>query len=243
MSRAEASPGGQSIRPVLATKRSDAVYEVLEQLISSGQLPPGSRFPPERDLAAQLSVSRNSVREAVRELELKQLVERKAGRGTVVLALPSDGHRSLLDDLASGDRDLLEIMDFRLTIEPPIAAHAAARRTRGSLLTLERLLEEMKGETRPDRVAELDRAFHASVALATHNQLLVRLSEVTSEWLRQSRRETLQSRRRRAASLEGHRRIYEAVRAGDSEAAREAMAAHVMQVREIIGGRSTDGDA
>lgn len=226
------------MRPLLSTKRSDAVYEVLEQLISTGQLPPGGRIPGERELAAQLGVSRNSVREAVRELELKQLVERRSGRGTIVLANRSEGHQGLLDDLSTADRDVLEIMDFRLTIEPPIAAHAAVRRTQGSLLRLGRLLEEMDAELRPDRIAELDREFHAAIARATHNRLLMRLSEVTSEWLRQSRREALQSRRRRAVSLEGHRRIYEAVRDGNGDAAREAMADHVRQVREIIARRT-----
>jgi GntR family transcriptional repressor for pyruvate dehydrogenase complex len=227
-----------------ATKRSDAVYDVLEQIIASGQLSPGSRVPAERDLAAQLGVSRNSVREAVRELELKQLVERRSGRGTIVRKLQPNGHQALLDDLATADRDVLEIMDFRLTIEPPIAAHAAERRTQGSLTRMRRLLEEMESETRSARVAELDREFHAAVARATHNRLLVRLGDVTSEWLRQSRNETLQSRRRRAASLEGHRRIYEAVRAGDAEAARLAMAAHIQQVRQIIERRTpTPGDA
>jgi GntR family transcriptional repressor for pyruvate dehydrogenase complex len=243
MASGKASPVDASIRPLLATKRSDAVYEVLEQLIASGQLPPGSQIPTERDLATQLGVSRNSVREAVRELELKQLVERRSGRGTIVLAMPTDGHQALLDDLGGVERDLLEIMDFRLAIEPPIAAHAASRRTRGSLLRLERLLDEMEAETRPDRVAELDREFHGAVAFATNNRLLVRLNEVTSEWLRQSRRETLQSRRRRAVSLEGHRRIYEAVRAGDADDARAAMADHVQQVREIIERRSSSGDS
>lgn len=234
-------PPVRSLPSLRATKRSDAVYDVLEQIIASGQLPPGARVPAERDLAAQLGVSRNSVREAVRELELKQLVERRSGRGTIVLNAQSDGHRNLLDDLATADRDVLEIMDFRLTIEPPIAAHAATRRTQGSLTRMARLLAEMERETRPDRVAELDREFHAAVARATHNRLLVRLGDVSSEWLRQSRREALQSRHRRAASLEGHRRIYEAVRAGDPDAAHTAMAEHIKQVRRIIERReSTD---
>jgi DNA-binding FadR family transcriptional regulator len=217
-----------------ATKRSDAVYEVLEGLMVSGQLAPGARIPAERELADQLGVSRNSVREAVRELELKGLVERRSGRGTIVVESQGGRPGTLLDDMAPYARDLLEIMDFRLTIEPPVAALAAERRTQGSLAGLARLLDEMAGESRGNRTAELDREFHAAVARATANQLLVRLSEVTSEWLSQSRHSALQSQRRRSASLAGHRRIYEAIAAGDAQAARAAMVDHVVQVRQII---------
>lgn len=245
-----AQPVEWSSLPLRATKRSDAVYDILEQLIASRQIPPGSRLPTERDLAAQLGVSRNSVREAVHELELKRLVERRSGRGTLVLDAQAGAHGGLLDELGSDDRDLLEIMDFRLTIEPPIAGLAAERTTRGGLTRLARLLDEMAAETDPARVAELDYSFHAAVARATHNRLLVRLHEVSSEWLRQSRREALQSRRRRSASLAGHRRIYEAIQAGDRDAAHAAMADHIHQVRRIIEphladdrlGRAVGGD-
>jgi GntR family transcriptional repressor for pyruvate dehydrogenase complex len=245
-----AQPVEWSSLPLRATKRSDAVYDILEQLIASGQIPPGSRLPPERDLATQLGVSRNSVREAVHELELKRLVERRSGRGTLVLNAQSGTHGALLDELGSNERDLLEIMDFRLAVEPPIAGLAAERTTRGGLTRLARLLDEMEEEADPARVAELDHSFHAAVARATHNRLLVRLHEVSSEWLRQSRREALQSRRRREASLAGHRRIYDAIKAGDREGAHAAMVDHIEQVRRIIQphlagdgmGRAVGGD-
>lgn len=220
--------------PFRATKRSEAVYDILEQLIASRRLPPGARLPAERDLATQLGVSRNSVREAVHELELKRLVERRSGRGTLVLDPQASPSGSLLNELDAEERDLLEIMDFRLAVEPPIAALAARRSTRGNLTRMSRLLDAMADEKLPTRVAEMDQSFHAAVAGATHNRLFVRLHAVSSEWLRQSRREALQSRQRRAASLAGHRRIYDAIKAGDSDAAHAAMLDHVEQVRKII---------
>jgi GntR family transcriptional repressor for pyruvate dehydrogenase complex len=142
--------------------------------------------------------------------------------------------------MAADERDLLEIMDFRLAVEPPIAALAADRSTRGNLARMSRLLDEMADEKRPARIAELDQRFHAAIANATHNRLLVRLHAVSSEWLRQSRREALQSRQRRAASLSGHRRIYDAIRARDRDAAHAAMTDHVQQVRDIIEPRPSD---
>ncbi|MGH2428128.1 MAG: FadR/GntR family transcriptional regulator [Candidatus Limnocylindria bacterium] len=224
---------------VTASKLSDAVYSTLERLISSGQLPPGARLPSERDLAVSLGVSRNSVREAVHELELKRLVDRRAGRGTIVLD-PEKGvdHRSLLGELSAEDRNLIEIMDFRLTIEPPMAGVAASRTTRRDLKRLEELLDQMEREDDPRQVAELDVAFHSAVARATQNPLLTRLHEVSSRWLRTSRRRALQSNRRRAASLAGHRRIYAALAARDADAARTAMIDHISQVRRIIDPRA-----
>lgn len=222
----------ERLRPA---RLSAAVYEVLERLIA-GQ-PPGSRLPTERQLAEQLGVSRTSVREAVYELELKRLVERRSGRGTVILDPGEAGpYGVLLGELGKVDQDLAEVMDFRLAMEPPVAGLAAQRATRGDLARLAAILAEMRGERQRARTAELDYAFHAAVARATHNRLMGRLHEVSAEWLRASRREALQTRARREASLAGHGRIYDAIKARDQEAARAAMADHVEQVRTIIGG-------
>lgn len=218
-----------------AAKRSDAVFEILEHLIASRQLPPGSRLPPERDLAVQLGVSRNSVREAVHELELKRLVERRSGRGTIVLDTSrTTPHGNLLEELSKEERDLLEIMDFRLAIEPPIAGLAAERATRGNLSRLTSILDEMANERSATRTAELDYAFHSAIARATQNRLLVRLHDVSATWMRSSRREALQTRARRATSLAGHRRIQQAIAAHDREGAKAAMADHIEQVRRVI---------
>jgi GntR family transcriptional repressor for pyruvate dehydrogenase complex len=219
-----------------AAKRSDAVYDILEQLIASRQLPPGARLPPERDLAAQLGVSRSSVREAVHELELKRLIERRAGRGTVVLDTSrTTPHGNLLEDLGDQERDLLEIMDFRLAIEPPIAGLAAERATHGNLTRLTSILDEMANERAATRTAELDYAFHSAIARATQNRLLMRLHDVSATWMRSSRQEALQTKARRTTSLEGHRRIERAIAAHDREAAKAAMADHIQQVRRVIG--------
>jgi GntR family transcriptional regulator, transcriptional repressor for pyruvate dehydrogenase complex len=232
---APSSPVDWTAMPIRASKLSDAVYDVLERLITSGQLPPGSRLPAERQLSTQLGVSRNSVREAVHELELKRLVERRSGRGTVVLdAAAGNPHGSLLDEVTAADRDLAEIMDFRLAVEPPIAALAAERTTRGNLRRLAAVLDDMARQSEPGRVAQLDYDFHAAVARTTQNRLLIRLHEISSEWLRKSRRDALQSQKRRAASLDGHRRIYAAIAAHDASAAHEAMVDHVLEVRKII---------
>jgi GntR family transcriptional repressor for pyruvate dehydrogenase complex len=219
-----------------ASRLSDAVYSVIEGLITSGQLPPGARLPSERELATRLAVSRNSIREAVHELELKRLVERRPGSGTVVIdGAEENPHGSLLRQMTIADRNLLETMDFRQALEPPVAALAAERRTRADLARLSNILESMTDERHAARVAELDQAFHAAVARATHNRLLVRLHELSAEWLRGSRRDALQTKALRTASLNGHKRIFEALASHDPVAAHEAMDDHIGQVRRFIG--------
>jgi GntR family transcriptional repressor for pyruvate dehydrogenase complex len=225
--------------PLRAGKLSEAVYGVLERLISSGRIAPGARLPAERVLAEQLGVSRSSVREAVHELELKRLVERRSGRGTIVLDTSrTTPHGNLLEELSTEKRDLLEIMDFRLAIEPPIAGLAAERATRGNLSRLTTILEQMSGERDATRTAELDHAFHSAIARATQNRLLMRLHDVSATWMRSSRREALQTKARRATSLEGHRRIQRAIASHDPEAAEAAMADHIQQVRRVIGAEA-----
>ena len=225
--------------PLRAGKLSEAVYGVLERLISSGRIAPGARLPAVRVLDAQLGFSRNSVREAVHELELKRLVERRSGRGTVVLdAATTTPHGNLLEELSNEERDLLEIMDFRLAIEPPIAGLAAERATRGNLSRLTSIIEQMSRERNPTRTAELDYAFHSAIARATQNRLLMRLHDVSATWMRSSRREALQTQTRRATSLAGHRLIQQAIAAHDRGAAESAMVDHIQQVREVIGAQA-----
>jgi GntR family transcriptional regulator, transcriptional repressor for pyruvate dehydrogenase complex len=186
-----------------------------------------------------LGVSRGSVREAIHELVLKGLIERSPRRGTVVLD-PSSGPiaGSLLTRMAGQDRTLVEVMDLRAAIEPPIAAWAALRATRADLRRLSELLSANEIGVSGAAAAELDQAFHAAVGAATHNRLLARLLELIGEWVHITRTEQLQSVHRRNLSAEGHRKIYEAIHRGDAQGASAAMREHVSRVAALIAPRS-----
>lgn len=207
---------------------SEALSARLEQLILGGSILPGERLPPESDFAGLLGVSRASVREALHELALKGLIDRRPGRGTVV----NDPHRTFLTGTLLGSMDdqqrtLLEVMDFREAIEPPIAARAAGRATPADLTRLQDVLRAMEGETSPAETAALDSKFHYLVARTTHNPLLVRLVELTTEWTLPSRTNALQSARRREVSLRGHRHVLEAITERDADGAMLAMSDHI----------------
>lgn len=209
----------------------------LEAMIVSGELEAGSRLPPERELAEQLSVSRASLRQALHDLEVRGLIDRRPGRGTIV----SDPHRSelsepLLRHMGSEERTIVEVMDLRAAIEPPVAARAAARATTSDVAALFRLLRELEAETDPDRAVELDVRFHVLIGRSTHNPLLARLMETASEWVGPSRSGAMLTTARREASSAAHRAIAEAIGNHDSDAAAAAMAAHVATVARHIGG-------
>ena len=220
----------------------EALIEVvaahLETVVREAGLRPGDRLPPERYLAAALGVSRGTVREALRELELKGLVERRQGAGTVV-ADPDPGGigDDLIGRLDADARTWVEVMDLREAIEVPIAERAARYATRSDLRRLAAVLDEMEGARDAARYAELDARFHRLVAEASHNPLLVKVVEFTSRWLELTRRSRLQSARRRARWLEGHRAVYAAIARGDPGGAAAAMREHIRTIVEELGRR------
>ncbi len=219
--------GGRSV--------ADDLVARLRRMIFDGELAPGAKLPPERELQAMLGVSRVSVREALHQLELQGLVDRRPGRGTVVVAPDrSDRAATLLARLTAADRDLLELMDLRAAIEPPIAARAAARATVADVQELRDLVDEMQRTSTVERVTELDEAFHAAIARATHNPLFSQLLDVIRDWLRATRRTALQSGRRRRESIAAHTRIVAAIAARDADAAAAAMREHIETVNRLL---------
>jgi GntR family transcriptional repressor for pyruvate dehydrogenase complex len=212
---------------------SDGLSAKLEAMIIEGTLEPGQRLPPEREFAAQLGVSRASVREALRDLELRGLIDRRPGRGTLVGDPARATHSgSLLARLTDAERTLAEVMDLRAAIEPPIAARAASRATEADVDRLSALVRGMESDPGSESVA-VDVEFHQEIGRATHNSLLVKLVEVTSEWMGPSR-SALQSEERLRASIAAHRRILDGIAAHDPAAAEEAMADHIAGVNALL---------
>lgn len=208
----------------------------LERLILDGKLVPGERLPSERELATQLRVSRVSIRQALHELEQRGMIDRRSGRGTIVL---SPGENSDLAargfgiSLAAGS-NVSDIMELRAIIEPPIARITASHATQRDLVQLEELLRSMDGTVTKQRYAELDRAFHQAIAQYTHNPLLTLLNEQIATHIAPSRAVIYQTKARRTASRESHRRIYDAIAAGNGDLAEQEARAHVLDISKQI---------
>ena len=212
----------------------DAVNRIRDLIRDQG-LEPGDRLPPERDLAEQLQVSRSSLREATRALELQGLVTIRPGAGTFVrdsaAAPPND---ALVAYLANGSEALIDVFEMRHILEPQIAALAARRSIPEDILRMEELLvvqgrQIAQGETG----ARGDTAFHFAIAEATHNSALVKVITAVADILGQSREEPFQVPGRPQRSLSSHRYILDMLRSGDAEGAREAMEHHISVVEPI----------
>jgi len=223
------------VEPVPLIRRGRAVSgEVgayLERLIRS-DLSPGDRLPAERELADSLNVSRTSVREALQELEQRRLIARAPGRGTTVLP-PSDSVIELAS-LQVADPEERDVTELRMVIEPQIADLAARRATDADLVRLEQILVASHAGLTPVESLELDVQFHRQLAASSRNPLLISLCDLTGSWIQVVRARSHQTRKGRRASVEGHRRIYDAVLAGDSVAANTAMTDHLADVARLV---------
>jgi GntR family transcriptional repressor for pyruvate dehydrogenase complex len=211
--------------------RADRVSEVarhIEQAILSGQLAPGDLLPSERDISAEIGVSRSVVREAIGRLSSLGLVRSVHGSGTRVEA-PSDkpitaGYRRLL---RQGEVRLTDLAAVRLPLETTIAALAARARGEEHLARLARA-QEVLGNPRGGLEAHVqaDLEFHAALAEASGNPLFGIVLAPIQELLIESRRRTL-GRHGAALAHRHHAAILEAVQAGDAEAAARAMREHI----------------
>lgn len=215
----------------------DRLSITLERLILDGTLQPGEKLPPELELTERLGVSRVSLRQALHELERRGLIDRKPGRGTVVLS-PSDARdassAALAGVLGSTETEIPHILELRSIIEPPIAALASQRATGRDLEQLEQLVEAMASPESREHYAELDRAFHQAIAQYTHNPLLAMLNEQIANLIAPSRSTALQTEERRETSTAAHRRILAAIAAGDPDAASREATAHLATVQQQI---------
>jgi GntR family transcriptional repressor for pyruvate dehydrogenase complex len=219
--------------------RRNKVYEEvakqIERLILK-KLNPGDKLPSERELAEMLKVSRSSIRDAIRSLELMGLVEPRQGAGTIVLETSVDGLANPFANALKRRQELVgEFLDFRKMLEPPLAARAAMHASAEEISEMEEILQrqaEKQSQGEP-AVAE-DTEFHYSVALASGNSVVLKVLDNLMDLLRDTRERSLQVEGRPQKSLTGHRRILAAIKRHDAEAAKAAMRRHIEDVEEMV---------
>ncbi|WP_330179788.1 GntR family transcriptional regulator [Nocardia sp. NBC_01503] len=223
-----------SIPPLSRRTRSVSaeVAAHLEGLIISGELRAGDRLPSERELAAKMNISRSSLRQAMFELESKKLIERRQGRGSTVTDIPRAA-AELAGGLGEAEIELGHASELRDLVEPRIAHLAALRAVESNLLSLENVLTRSHETLSAEESVRLDIEFHALLAHAAQNPLLVTLCTMTAEWTRRTRTLSHRTRVGRRISLHGHHLIYDAVARQDGEAAAAAMEQHLREVREL----------
>jgi DNA-binding FadR family transcriptional regulator len=214
---------------------STEIVAHIETLISSGSLEPGTKLPPERELAQVLKVSRASLREAMHELEAKRVIERRPGRGTIVLEVPSHA-QALYEEVSESERTLRDVAELRETIEPKFAQLAAERATKATLYALEQVLEKSGRALSQEDSLKADISFHMLLAQASQNPLMVALNSLANSWTESVRSFSHETTRARRSSHLGHQLIFTAVRSGNGAAARDAMLAHLADVANLTRG-------
>ena len=233
---------GKLLEPVRRSRIYEHIVEQIQHLITEGKLKAGDQLPPERMLAETFKVSRTSVREALRALELSGFIEGRQGGGTFVRTpSPNDLVQPLASALLAGKRELVDVLEVREMIEPAIARKAAQRATAEHLSELQAILERQAAKVdRGESYPEEDAQFHYTIAVAANNPIVLRLLNVVMDLLHESRASYLQGGDRPARSLDGHRRIFEAIRRNDGESAYRATLEHISQVREgLVSGVET----
>jgi GntR family transcriptional repressor for pyruvate dehydrogenase complex len=220
---------------IQSSRLYEQIVQQIEDSILKGELTEGSQLPAERELAEQFGVSRTAVREAIKALQEKGLVDAFPGRGTFVTNGTSNSMRRSLDRIIkTGDRDgWTYLVEVREILEPEIAALAASRADYEDLEAMREAVNAMDS-AEPDSEAfiEADLDFHLALAEAAANPIVLSLIDSIVGLLREQRV--------RISLVEGspqrgqryHRSILEAIEHHDPQAARAAMQAHLWQVRE-----------
>jgi GntR family transcriptional repressor for pyruvate dehydrogenase complex len=224
-------------KPVYRVVKTSRLYEQIvkqvEESILRGQLKPGDQLPAERDLAQSFGVSRTAVREAVKTLREKGLVEAFSGRGTFVTNGTSQAIRQSLDLMIriNQQEGSAHLAELRLVLEPEIAGLAASRIDGQLLGTMRETLAIMERNLQ-DREAyiEADLDFHLALAEAAGNPLILSLLDSIVGLLREQRSRIFEVEGGPERGQYHHKRILVAVQHRNPEAARSAMREHLQQV-------------
>jgi GntR family transcriptional regulator, transcriptional repressor for pyruvate dehydrogenase complex len=234
-------------RPIQSSRLYEQIVYQIEQRIVAGELHVGEQLPSERELADQFGVSRTAVREAIKALREKGLVEIYVGRGTFISNEKPDLVRQSLDLLLKVDstKGFLNLVELREVMEPEIAALAAIRINDEDFIALQDCLAKMETAIgNVEEFVEADLDFHLALAEATQNPVIPALLDPIIELMREQR--TLVTVQNGVAQhgQNNHKIILEAIRRRDPDAAREAMRHHLEQVRkdfELLPGNIEEG--
>lgn len=209
---------------------TDEAIRKIRDMITSGDLAPGDRLPPEKELSERLGLSRSSLREAVKALEVIRVLDVRRGDGTYVTSLEP---RLLLEAMAfvvdlHTDRSVLEIFAVRRILEPAAAAIAAGTITPDTLERLDQMIGEIDPATGVEELVQHDLDFHQAIVEASGNAYLSGLVEsMSSGTVRARIWRGITQRGATERTIAEHRGIYEALRHGDARLAEALTLTHI----------------
>jgi DNA-binding FadR family transcriptional regulator len=228
------------IRPLAAARKlSRGLFEQLAEQIKSGRLAPGERLPTEQALTRAAKVSRTVVREAVAALRAEGLVITRQGVGAFVSAMPQQAPFRIDPERMQSIEEILNVMELRLGVEIESAGLAAERASKAQIRAIGAALDAIEHAAQSGKSAvDEDLELHRAIAQATGNPEFERFLQFIGRHLIPRRivtglPESMGGQRAYLDLIqEEHRRIYEAIRAADPKAAREAMRRHLTRSLE-----------
>ncbi len=215
---------------------ADRVANQLLEMIVSQQFRPGDRLPPEREIGQELGVSRTVVREAIRVLSGKGVLDVKSGSGVVVTQIDRENvaetMRLFIQTRGGHDEDgpfsYEKVNEVRGMLEVQVAGVAAERATPADLEELRAAFQDLTDAVGSVELSSIkDVEFHRTIAKITHNDLYLIMLDSIRHVLVEIRQETLVKPERRRYVLAFHKRILEAIESGDPDQARRAMLDHL----------------
>jgi DNA-binding FadR family transcriptional regulator len=208
-----------------------AASRIMDMILMEQRFQSGDKLPNEMELAQELGISRVTLREAIRILSTRGLVEIKRGKGTYVTAYQSAEPQtdlSALDTTVASHRDLLEI---RMMVEPPACYYAAKRATAEEVETIKSLslkLEEQAAQGLSPLKTEQD--FHNAIALASHNQFMTQLMPIINKAIYT---DVVYFKESIRYSIQDHREIVRYIESRNAEGARTVMQLHIFHTYQI----------
>src|SRR3989440_22272 len=234
----------KTIDPERRGTTSEEVVTQLREMIHRGELRPGDRLPPERDLAKLLGVSRPTLRAGIRSLAAVGVLQSRQGAGTFVVKAegPPSLDSSPLRLMASlHGFTSAEMFEARQSLEMAVAGLAAERATSEQMATMAEEIAGMYASLdEPEQFLFHDMRFHQTVAAASGNRILTSLMNMVATILFDVRSKTVKRAKDLKESAEMHRKIYRAIRERNSEAARDRMRDHLMLAQRAQAAEGVD---
>jgi GntR family transcriptional repressor for pyruvate dehydrogenase complex len=218
----------------------ERIADHIKQKILDGTLKPGDRLPSDKELCQLYSVGRSTIREALSALKIMGLIETRQGEGSTVCKVdPDDVRMPDFSGFLLSDETILELMEARKLLEISNVEVAANKRSDQDIEKFKQIIDQMEINLLNDEESEKeDMLFHHTIAVATHNNIMVKLLDTISEQMEKAMREIrrlgfINTTSAKRVLLE-HKNIYEAIREQDIEKAQKSMKDHLEHFEQEI---------
>jgi len=223
----------ENFQEILIESPADKISRQIRGLITSGQLNPGDRLPPERKLAEKLGVGRTHVREALQKLEFYGILKTLPQSGTIVAGMGITALEGLISDvLKLDDSDFASLVETRVLLETHAAILAAKRRTKDDIISIQKALDAYENKVnRGEQAVEEDLLFHLKIAEASKNSVLKSLMLIiTPDIVNSFIKLDVCKDGRFTRALEEHKIILDHIESQRPEQAAQAMQIHLKEV-------------